>query len=218
MEEAPNFKPGILSRMFSGFKGRFTAPEVNKEAAEPTPASLMENVPLDSSTRRALVKLGFLNMPKVKADELMRRIANCIILDSGCSQTNLCDRSLFENLRPYDGPVIHGIGGVSVTPEQMGTAKFPALIDGRTETVTINDAIYCPGLGANLISISQLAKKGAEFLFHHNRAWAAVGEHTFLTAQEMAGLYIVDQPDKSPQLAALNVILHAYSVEPSLKV
>jgi hypothetical protein len=48
----------------------------------------------------------------------------------------------------------------------MGTAKFDAEVNGRTETITIQDAIYCPQLGANLISISQLAKKGAEFLFH----------------------------------------------------
>lgn len=228
-------QPSILSRFFRGIlPGAYpvvTRERSDKQPAAGLPAGLTANpttlapeleldgIPDGSSTGQRLMKLGLMSLPKDKAMELARKLQEVLVLDSGCSQTSCCKRELFSNLRPYKGPQIYGIGGKVLTPEHEGTISFDALIDGKVERINIQDAIYCPGLGANLISVTQLTKKGAEFLFRWNTAYGARGEHIFLTAIESAGLYVVDQPGSTVNIAGLNMALHSYSItDPDLLI
>ena len=79
------------------------------------------------------------------------------------------------------------------------------------ERLSIKNAIYHPDIGVNLISVRQLANKGAEFLFRWNSAFGAKGDHIFMTATESNELYIVNQPGSSVNISGL-MALHAYSL------
>ena len=85
------------------------------------------------------------------------------------------------------------------------------------ERLSIKNAIYHPDIGVNLISVRQLANKGAEFLFRWNSAFGAKGDHIFMTATESNGLYIVNQPGSSVNIFGL-MALYAYSLsDPDLR-
>jgi hypothetical protein len=115
----PTHAPSILSRMFSGFKSLQSIGNTGMTNTSPTVPKIspLANIPMDSSTGKALLHLGLLSLPNEKAKDLAKKIAQCIVLDSGCSQTNLCQKSLFTDLRPYKGPPVYGINETIVTPE-----------------------------------------------------------------------------------------------------
>lgn len=147
-------------------------------------------------------------LSKAKAAKLAARLQEVVVLDSGCSQSTCCNQALFTDLRPYNGQLIYGIGEKTINPELQGTANIHVMIDGKSKLVKVSDTICCPDLTCNLPSVSQLTRKGAEFLFWNKTAFGAREEKVFLIAFETNSLYIVDQKNNIFNIAGLNIQLH----------
>jgi hypothetical protein len=90
-------------------------------------------------------------------------LSSAILLDTGCSQHTFCKQSDFEELRlfqPYEmNRRIAGAGDTFFQPIGIGTVKIHALVQGRQKTLLLSNALYCPSIQANLISVSQLLDK-----------------------------------------------------------
>jgi hypothetical protein len=73
-------------------------------------------------------------------------------LDTGCNQHCVSQRRFFTNMGPYSGPPVNGIGAKQIAVEAVGTLNIPCNSNGRRISFTLENALYCPTLGANLIS------------------------------------------------------------------
>ncbi|KAK9769258.1 putative Integrase catalytic domain-containing protein [Seiridium cardinale] len=203
-------EPGLCSRMFKG---------MSKPREAATSSGSLDNIPKDSRTGQALAALGLVAARNKDAAKVAEQLRTCVVLDSGASCHTFVDKEGFINLRDAVCSPTIGIGGKVILPKQKGSYVLSCLIEGRHETVTLTDVTYSPEVGANLISVSQLVNKGAEFLFRSDGGYGSIGSDIFMTTQESHGLYIVDQPTNSKFKSGINVTLAAYSVvDPTLKI
>jgi hypothetical protein len=114
------------------------------------------------------------------------------VVDSGCTSHSSCRKSVFlpGSLRTYNGPPVNGFGGSRQQPTMIGTAIVACDSNERRELLTLSDTLYHPNAGCNLISISQLRKKGAKLGFS-NEGITIERAGKVLTADERYGLYFL---------------------------
>lgn len=132
-------------------------------------------------------------------------VENLHILDSGASRHTFCRLNNFRDLRPYDGPKVTGIGGINVTPEAIGTYRLYVAVDGRNVPLDFKNALLAPSAGVNLISVSTLANQGAKIIVEGNQASIEKDGKTAMAATIKHGVYVINEPDITPALAALDL-------------
>ena len=124
----------------------------------------------------------------------------------GCTDHMTGDASKLSDV--YSGD----LGEISVASGQKlkitGTGSF-TFKHGNNETI-IKDVLIVPGLKANLVSISKLAKKGAKTEFHGEDAKVMMGDHVLLSAkQNNEGLFIISsKPMPAAHIAVSMTELH----------
>ena len=156
----PTVRPGRLSAMFRG----------RLEAAEPVPTLRLPDtdplggVPEDSHTGK-IVASCLVSISKGKIGELAAKLRKVFVLDSGCSHHTFCDGEGFVSLTKAQCPTTIGIGGASIRPTEKGDYLLNCRVEGKARSVLLKDVVYSPEASCNLISVSQLVKRGAEFLF-----------------------------------------------------
>jgi hypothetical protein len=127
----------------------------------------------------------------------VRALQNDWIVDTGCTNHATGNRAAFEDFRPGNFGTCGGVGG-SVKFEGIGTVKISVPGPNKqAHILRLTDVKYCPQMGAfNLISASQLYKKGAQLSMSKDAITWKVGKLQF-TASARDGLWLLDQ-DRSP--------------------
>ena len=83
------------------------------------------------------------------------------LLDSGASHHIFSDQSRFTRLQAAHGSPAVEAGGGQVPMTGYGTVALETLDEkGRRRILTLENAILCPGFICNLVSVSELAKRG----------------------------------------------------------
>lgn len=211
--------------MFKGFK-HIPHPPQQPETPRDKPISskraktTLMNIP-QSSRLADTIGVALAAMSYHKAASLATLLKKAIVIDSGASYSMFSDEEGFSDLRMASCPATKGIGGTIIQPTKRGNYTYKNLIDGEIHTTTIKDAVYCPEIGVNLLSVSYLISKGAEVLFRSDGAYASLGNEIIMRGTQYNGLYLVDQPHiTTAALAAADlysVALPAYSIsDPAL--
>jgi hypothetical protein len=113
------------------------------------------------------------------------------VVDTGCSQHSSCRKEDFISLRPYSGRPLSGIGGSKLIPQGVGTIKLECNSHGKRVFMLLANTLYCPDIGVNLLSGSQLLDLGAMVSFQQGKASITHGQKNF-TATQRAGLFLLD--------------------------
>ena len=107
-----------------------------------------------------------------------------LYLDSGATRHMSGLRDYFHDLSdlsPAQWPV-SGIGGTVLHATGVGTLKLSSLVHGTSTFGDLNNVLYVPGLGVNLISIVCLAINGCSVSFDGLKATVRKGGNVILTA------------------------------------
>ena len=127
-----------------------------------TPATPASPLTLSSDTYRALNSLA------------PSSLATAFILDSGCTRHMFHKQEFFESIEPLDDGEtnrVTGIGGHSLKLCGRGTVVLPIITGGGdTGWLRINNVIYCPELGTNLLSCLDFIRKGMKVELDNNGA------------------------------------------------
>src|SRR5438046_9490827 len=101
------------------------------------------------------------------------------VTDIGCSQYSLCQKEDFINLYPYTGQPMTGIAGTKIMPDSIGIVKLDYNLNGKRVPLLLSNTLYCSSIEANLVSISQLLKKGVQVSFSIDRVTFKYGPKLF---------------------------------------
>ena len=123
------------------------------------------------------------------ATQFASEMPDFFVVDTGCTQHASCKRENFASLRPYDGKALSGIGGKKLMPQGIGTAKIECDVGGKRIIMLLNNTLFCPELGCNLVSVSQLLDAGAGISFKRKIATITHGQRRF-QAQRYEGIWI----------------------------
>jgi hypothetical protein len=135
--------------------------------------------------------LGGIGVLMASQDTPSTALQDVYVVDTGCSQHSSCRKEDFVSLHPYNGKPLSGIGGVRLMPKGVGTVKVDCNIRGKQSSMLLTNTLYCPGMGVNLISVSQLLQVGARANFKACKAIITYGQRTFIATQR-AGLFLLD--------------------------
>ncbi|MDC6271022.1 reverse transcriptase domain-containing protein, partial [Acetobacter pasteurianus] len=124
-----------------------------------------------------------------------------LYFDSGASQHIICDKRLMDHLEPVDD-VIKGLGGHSVKVCGKGRATIFLLKD---RPINLEDVLYVPEAGVNLISITKATEKGASFLFKDGFVLDAATQTVIGKKDPHMNLlyYVTNQQNKAVSFQAL---------------
>ena len=116
------------------------------------------------------------------------------LIDSGASDHCFVDKTSFMSLNTLCQPTI----GLATSKESTfnvlgkGKARIKITVNGITRMVTLDDALYIPGLRSNLISVSKLVEKGTKVNFDDYKATVRSMDNTIvMTAKQSGHLYAV---------------------------
>lgn len=85
------------------------------------------------------------------------------------------------------------VGGKRLFCESKGIARVVSVNGTRTY---LNNVLYVPSLGVNLISAKKLCKKGQKGSFNARSIWICSGRNVVITANQRRALYIVNHISK----------------------
>jgi hypothetical protein len=108
-------------------------------------------------------------------------------LDTGASSPMTDQLHLFRDLRPISKVSIQ-VGGGMLYSRLRGTALVSAT-DGTS--CYLDNVLYVPKLGVNLVSAKKLCKGGYRGAFDEETIWITRENKTVMTAEQSQGLYIV---------------------------
>lgn len=92
------------------------------------------------------------------------------ILDSGCTHHVCRRRDWFINFREMDSEIINTAAdsnkqnGATLRAKGTGDIFLKASVSNVEKDIVLRDAYYVPNIRKNLISVSQMEKKGKELL------------------------------------------------------
>ena len=125
---------------------------------------------------------------------------NEFVFDSGCTKTTVISKEQFVEYTPT--PTAHpirGIGGIEIQP--LGVGKIAVACRDLQGPITVEiDAINCPAIGVNLLSISQLTRNGATIQFSGSKVRLRHLNRT-LTGTMEGGLHFLDTVEPRPPLS-----------------
>ena len=101
------------------------------------------------------------------------------IVDSGCTSSMTCSRDAFTTLEAGEGQVIVAGGKVLRSTGKGSVCGSILRSDGRSVKITLSDVLLVPDLDANLLSVKNLASKGARFVFEDKGSHIEVGSNIF---------------------------------------
>ena len=100
-------------------------------------------------------------------------LTNTFLLDSGCTR-HMFHRQEFESIVPLDDGEINtvtGIGGHVLKLRGKGTVVLPVKrTGGEIGWLRMNNVVYCPGLGTNLLSCLNFIRTGVKVELDRNGA------------------------------------------------
>lgn len=117
------------------------------------------------------------------------------LIDTGAKTYLVSNSSLLHDLRPIKPVNINGLADANgqVTASFQGTAKIPGLtVDGRSRTIEVNNVLFAPSAGVNLLAVSAITKDGARFLGDDNTIQLVNSSKDYvITGKGANGLYRV---------------------------
>eukprot|EP00163_Fabomonas_tropica_P027268 TRINITY_DN51_c0_g1_i5.p1 TRINITY_DN51_c0_g1~~TRINITY_DN51_c0_g1_i5.p1 ORF type:complete len:961 (+),score=129.87 TRINITY_DN51_c0_g1_i5:3226-6108(+) len=166
------------------------------------------------STKRTV---GFMTVTRLMAlasnphPELdMRQL---IIADTGCNNNIVNDPSLFDDLEDVD-PELYAVHGANADLELKVTGKGTARITTICQTdqgqddisLTASNTLYCSGVSANLLSVSQMVAAGYTFHSDPDQAYIICADaETIIPLVSIAGLFIIPTPNVLDAFDACNL-------------
>ena len=169
-----------------------TSEEDTEEPEDPTlGAHLAWKIPNNNNNDIDLGGLGGVGVFIASQNTTSTPLQGVYVVDTGCAQHSSCRREDFVSLYPYHGKPLSGIGGVQLMPEGVGTVKVDCSVRGRQSFMLLTNTLYCPTMGVNLISVSQLLQVGAKVNFQSSKAIIIHGQRDF-TATQHSGLFLLD--------------------------
>ena len=98
-------------------------------------------------------------------------MASHIIVDTGCSDHILNQRSLFRNLRTANEKSVRDPNGNLTAVEGIGDVPITVqLKDGKMAELTLRNVLYVPNYKVNLLSVNKAIKFGHGFIFNDSKA------------------------------------------------
>ncbi|KAJ3561473.1 hypothetical protein NP233_g10170 [Leucocoprinus birnbaumii] len=89
-------------------------------------------------------------------------VGSGLILDCGATSHMFAEKRYFSTMTPETSGEYVTVGGNNRVPvDGRGSVRFRANLDDGILTVTLNNALFLPGLGANLVSLGALHREGA---------------------------------------------------------
>lgn len=86
--------------------------------------------------------------------------------DSGCSKHMVCDKEAFKEMRVLPVPVRIRCGGNNILlATHVGTVLLPLLVYGHKLNIPLQDVLYVPELGVNLVSVRTCVAKQMKVTF-----------------------------------------------------
>lgn len=128
-------------------------------------------------------------------------------LDSGCNAHMTPRGDWIENISPEYNKKIDVANGNTVSAEGIGTVNIQL---ATNRTANVQDVIHAPDLAANLLSISQIAKKGNSVVFDSEGCRITdlklyiSKKNIIATATEDKGLYRLDTKSMIASAATLS--------------
>lgn len=122
------------------------------------------------------------------------RLSDKWFIDSGCSNHMTYNKSLFSSYTTgHHGPVELGNSNTSKVLGK-GIIELAILVDGKQSKCRLNNVLFVPELGYQLLSVPIFDKSGLNTSFHSSRCWIQK-ENTLLATGTMKGnLYQLDVP------------------------
>lgn len=127
------------------------------------------------------------------ADEDESRARNLWILDSGATEHMTSDRRKFSNLRHHASEV-EVANSERINVSGVGDISFPIYEENEERNITIQNVLYVPKLGGNLLSIGRIEEKGLKVEFADGKAKVIDNNgKTLLSARKKGRLYIIEE-------------------------
>jgi len=142
------------------------------------------------------------------------------VIDSGCSQHISTRREDIE-LREFTTPqTVGGIGGSRLRPLGQGKVRIACTVRGKKKSLVLSDVIYCPDIGVNLISTSQLFDKGARVILEQHGCKIKPPGSVPFTGSRRGVLLLLDLWNQitpsSQALAAYGISIKSILADPDL--
>jgi hypothetical protein len=101
------------------------------------------------------------------ADDTTSLDRNRWYADSGATHHMYHNKSLMHNFTsiPELSRALSGIGGVTLYALSQGDIHVVTIVDGTTQTTVLNNVLYVPDLGTNLLSITSATDRGLNLEF-----------------------------------------------------
>lgn len=133
------------------------------------------------------------------------------IIDSGCTDHIMNDPTLVPpKLFNQTFPINVAKEGETMEAIKIGTLNVSTLVGENTKEGTLNEVLVVPSSRQNLISVSQIDRKGGTVIFGNGVAKIFMGNELVGTGKLQGGLYCMDFNSVSKSCANLSEI-------PSLK-
>ena len=118
-----------------------------------------------------------------------------IYLDSGASKHMFKDEKWFVNLKKLDSPIIIDQAGEedNLFANEIGLVRVASEIEGKVITCDFENVLFVRGLRKNLISVSQIDKKGGVVRFGDRQVSVYANDKIVLSGKAVSdGLYEID--------------------------
>ena len=118
---------------------------------------------------------------------------NAWIVDSGASQHMTNDSSCLQNFKVLETPIRIEIGdGRTLFATGLGDTDLTVSISGVDKNCCMKDILFVPDLSSNLISVSQVTKKGINVNFGDKNCQFTKGEKVVAVADKVGKLYVLN--------------------------
>lgn len=119
-------------------------------------------------------------------------------IDSGATCHMSHTRNMVSQINPGSQSKIYLADGSTIDKQGVGQAILKCENgNGNMEIVRIDNVLLVPGLKANLLSVSQLAKRGIKVYFDDNGAVVVKDGRTVAVADHIDGLYKLKTQDQA---------------------
>ena len=120
-------------------------------------------------------------------------MASHIIVDTGCSDHILNQRSLFRNLRTANEKSVRDPKGNLTAVEEIGDVPITVqLKDGKMAELTLRNVLYVPNYKVNLLSVNKAIKFGHRFIFNDSKARMVLSDVREINLRKDTGLFFLE--------------------------
>lgn len=114
----------------------------------------------------------------------------CAVIDSGCTDHIINDENMIGSKNLYANCSINvAKQGETMNASKAGNLSISTVVDGREMTGTLHDVLLVENARLNLISVSQIDKKGGKVVFEKGKATIYMNGDVIGTGMLKNGLY-----------------------------